>query len=55
MNLFDFDFSAVSMYEFEFAFAVSKKKPELYKKLDAFVSDVRYSGVLDSLLKSYIE
>ncbi len=51
----DFDFSKVSMYEFEFAFAVNKEKPELYKKLDTFISDIRYNGVLKRLLKSYLE
>ena len=55
LNVSDFEFSAVSMYEVEFAFAVNKKKPELYKRLDAFISDVRYNGVLSRLLKSYLE
>lgn len=51
----DFNLSAVSMYEFDLGFAVNRKKPELYKKLNKFIDDVVFNGVLDRLMKSYLE
>lgn len=55
LSVSDFKMSAVSMYEFDLGFAVNKKKPDLYKKLNAFLDDVIFNGVLDRLMKSYLE
>jgi hypothetical protein len=55
LEVSDFTFSKVSMYEFDLGFAVNNKRPELYKKLNSFLDDVMFNGVLDRLMQSYLE
>jgi len=51
----DFVFSDQPMYEFEFSFAVNRSKPDLLKKMNAFIADSRADGSLGRIIGHYLE
>lgn len=55
LSIDDFVFSETSLYEFDVAFAVNLKRPVLYQKLNSFLQRYIASGLLDKLMRSYIE
>lgn len=55
LKVSDFVFSSKPMYEFEFSFAVNNKKPELLRKLNAFIKRIKKDGTLERITKKYIE
>lgn len=55
LEISDFQFSKASLYEFNIGFAVNKNRPDLYNKLNQFVTDYVADGRFDALLESYTE